>query len=96
MRWITSGVLEYLGRADDQVKVRGFRVEPGEIEAAVMRHEDVAQSAVLVREDHPGDQRLVAYVVGRKLTSGQLRDHLTGLLPEHMIPRRSSCSTRSR
>jgi amino acid adenylation domain-containing protein len=85
VRWRADGELEYLGRVDGQVKVRGFRIEPGEIEAVLGRHPGVDDCAVVVREDVPGDRRLVAYVVGRA-GAEEARAHLRRHLPDFMVP----------
>jgi hypothetical protein len=82
-------VLEFLGRLDQQVKLRGFRVELGEIEHVLAQHAVVAQAVAVVREDTPGERRLVAYVVLRDavaVSAAELRDHLRGHLPDYMVP----------
>ncbi|HJX28997.1 MAG TPA: amino acid adenylation domain-containing protein, partial [Thermoanaerobaculia bacterium] len=91
-RWLPTGEIEFLGRIDTQVKLRGFRIEPGEIEAALCNHEGVREAVILVREDRPGDRRLVAYVVAEARTgilalgATELRSHLSRHLPDYMIP----------
>ncbi|HEX6751379.1 MAG TPA: non-ribosomal peptide synthase/polyketide synthase [Longimicrobium sp.] len=85
-RWRPDGMLEFLGRNDFQVKVRGFRVELGEIEARLAEHPSVREAVVAAREDAPGDQRLVAYYLGADAGAEALRAHLGERLPEHMVP----------
>ncbi|WP_328490357.1 amino acid adenylation domain-containing protein [Streptomyces zaomyceticus] len=90
VRWRADGQLEYLGRLDGQVKVRGFRIELGDVQAALLRHEDVAQAVAVVREDRPGDRRLVAYAVtadpGTVVDAAELRRFVRDSLPDHMVP----------
>ncbi|MEU3522502.1 non-ribosomal peptide synthase/polyketide synthase [Streptomyces sp. NPDC038707] len=92
VRWTADGRLRFAGRADDQVKLRGYRIEPGEIESALRRSPLVRDAAVVVRADQAGaPARLVAYVVpaepsGTALPVGELRVHLAGSLPPHMVP----------
>jgi acyl-CoA synthetase (AMP-forming)/AMP-acid ligase II len=86
-----DGVVEYLGREDFQAKVRGFRIEPGEIEAALEIHPGIRKEVIVVREDVPGDKRIVAYytaVSGEWLTPSELRHHLAVSLPGFMMPSR--------
>jgi amino acid adenylation domain-containing protein len=86
-RYRPNGAIEFLGRSDDQVKVRGFRVELGEIENAVRSLAGVSDAVVVVREDHPGQCQVVAYVVGDPdLSWPDVREALRGRLPQHMVP----------
>jgi amino acid adenylation domain-containing protein len=89
VRWLPDGNVEFLGRTDHQLKVRGFRIEPGEIEAALTRHPEVSQAVVLARDAAPGDRRLVAYVVGAAGAAPpvrELRELLAESLPAYMVP----------
>ena len=90
-RWRRDGVIEFLGRADNQIKLRGYRIEPGEIETALKRQPEVLDSAVIVREDTPGDKRLVAYVVRKQSAAPEfdqpvLIAALKKSLPEYLVP----------
>jgi amino acid adenylation domain-containing protein len=89
-RYLPNGAIEYLGRIDDQVKLRGFRIELGEIAATLEQVAEIQQAVVIVREDTPGDQRLVAYLVpcanSPHPQPQKLRDFLQQQLPQYMIP----------
>src|SRR5581483_2910305 len=87
--WRADGQLEYLGRLDQQVKLRGFRIELGEIEAVLRQQEEVHECVVIVREDEPGEKRLVGYVVleaGSQISMSELRERTRDVLPEYMVP----------
>ena len=90
VRYRPDGALEFVGRMDDQVKIRGYRIEPGEIEAALARHPQLRACAVLVREDAPGDRRIIAYTVAEPEMpapdTAALRRHLAAILPDYMLP----------
>jgi acyl-coenzyme A synthetase/AMP-(fatty) acid ligase len=89
VRWRRDGRLVFVGRVDHQVKIRGYRIELGEITAAVLKHPGIAEATVVVREDVPGDRRLVAYVVpgpGEDVDPAGVRAHAGSLLPDYMVP----------
>ncbi|MFI0263762.1 amino acid adenylation domain-containing protein [Streptomyces sp. NPDC017056] len=91
VRWSADGAMEFVGRADDQVKIRGFRVEPAEVEAVLVSHEEVAEAAVVVREDTPGDKQLVAYAVAGSAGvgagfAGEVKEYVGQFLPDYMMP----------
>jgi len=95
-RYLADGNIEFLGRNDFQIKIRGFRVELGEIEARLTQHPAVREAVVLAREDNPGDKRLVAYyslrmaegseILAPPVDAEELRAYLSVSLPEHMAP----------
>jgi nonribosomal peptide synthetase DhbF len=86
VRWRRDGILEYFGRADDQIKIRGFRVEPAEVASVISRDPAVRQAAVVARQDRPGDTQLVAYVVGPDVDLARQRREVARVLPDYMVP----------
>ncbi len=86
VRWRADGVLEFVGRMDQQVKVRGFRVEPGEVEGVLASHPGVREAAVVVREDATGAKALMGYAAAPDVRGAELREWLRERLPEHMLP----------
>ncbi|MDJ1168163.1 amino acid adenylation domain-containing protein [Roseofilum sp. BLCC_M154] len=86
-RYLPDGNIEFIGRIDNQVKIRGFRIELGEIEATLTQHPEISSAVVIVREDSPGDKRLVAYIVAKEeVASSDWRGFLKTKLPDYMIP----------
>src|SRR5262249_9591347 len=90
-RYLATGEIEFLGRIDDQIKVRGYRIEPNEIVSVLNKFEGIRESAVVAQESSSGDSRLIAYVVSSpesKTTFTELRAFLSTRLPDYMIPAR--------
>lgn len=88
-KFLPDGNIEFLGRVDQQVKLRGFRIEPGEIESKLLQHKNVSEATIIVREDKPGNQRLAAYIVTKDadaISSNEYKNYLRASLPEYMIP----------
>src|SRR5262249_2586861 len=88
-RWLPDGTIEFLGRNDFQVKVRGFRIELSEVEARLVEHLGIREAVVVAREESSGDQRLVAYYIESSVAvvnAEMLRAHVSAALPEYMVP----------
>jgi amino acid adenylation domain-containing protein len=87
-RWRANGTVEFLGRADAQIKLRGFRIEPGEIESVLTAHPAIVQAAVIARDVGPGGKQLIGYVVlaNGHMDTAELRPFLSDRLPAHMVP----------
>lgn len=86
VRWSADGLLTYHGRLDSQVKLRGYRIELGEVESVLRRQSDISDAVAIVREDHPGNPRLVAYLVGEHRSPAVLKAALREVLPAYMVP----------
>ena len=88
VRYLADGNIEYIGRIDNQVKIRGYRIELGEIEAILLQHPQIGEGAVIVREDNPGNKRLVAYYVAKNPapTINEIRSFIKEKLPDYMVP----------
>ncbi|WP_166210640.1 non-ribosomal peptide synthetase [Cognatiluteimonas telluris] len=86
-RWHADGSIEYLGRNDHQLKIRGFRVEPGEVESRLLEHPSIREAVVVGRSETSGDRRLIAYLtVGAEVGADALREHVRSALPDYMVP----------
>jgi aryl carrier-like protein len=85
-RWLPDGTIDFVGRNDFQVKLRGFRVELGEIEGRLGAHPEVREAVVVALDDDAANQRLVAYYTGAEVDAAELREHVAGHLPEYMLP----------
>jgi amino acid adenylation domain-containing protein len=88
-RFLPEGDIEFLGRFDEQVKLRGFRIELREIENVLLKHETIREAVVVIREDEPGDRRLAAYMVSanrERINTSEIRSYLREELPEYMVP----------
>ncbi|MCP5103401.1 MAG: amino acid adenylation domain-containing protein, partial [bacterium] len=85
-RWLADGNLEFLGRVDTQVKIRGMRIEIGEIENRLLRHDDIKEAVVLAHESQAGEKYLCAYIVTHSAHSTEFREYLSQMLPDYMIP----------